>query len=55
MGFALLLFWIPCGFYAAATAKDKGHDGLPWFFGGLFFGPVALIAAAGLGDRKLGR
>ena len=24
-----------------------------WFFGGFLFGPIALIAAAGLGDQKL--
>ena len=53
--FAFFLIWIPCGFYAAATAEDKGHGGLAWFFGGLVFGPFALIACAGLSDRKLRR
>ena len=31
----------------------KGHDGSSWFFAGLFFGPLWLIAAAGLSERKL--
>ena len=52
---AFVLIWLPCGFFAAATAEDKGHGGLAWFFGGLVFGPIALIACAGLGDRKLRR
>ena len=49
---ALLLFWLSCAFYAAAAAGDKGHNNIEWFIGGLVFGPVALIAAAGLGDQK---
>ena len=49
------LVWIPCGLFAAAIAGDKGHSTIAWFFGGLFFGPIALIAAAGLGDRRLRR
>ena len=55
MGFVLafLFVWLPCGFYASATADDKGHGWLSSFFGGLIFGPIALIAAAGLSDRKL--
>ena len=52
---AFVLIWLPCAFFAAATAEDKGHGGLAWFFGALFFGPVALIACAGLSDRKLRR
>ena len=55
MGFVLafLIIWIPCGIYAGVTADDKGHGAVSWFFGGLIFGPIALIAVAGLGDRKL--
>ena len=49
----LLFIWIPCGLFAASVASSKAHDGVSWFFGGLLFGPIALIAAAGLGDRKL--
>ena len=53
--FALLFVWLPCAFYASRVAADKGHDGAAWFFGGFLFGPIALIAAAGLGDQKLRR
>ena len=48
----LLLVWLACGFYAGTTAGDKDHHSWNWFLGGLFFGPIALIAAAGLSDRK---
>lgn len=48
----LLLFWLGCGFYAGTTSSDKGHSGGAWLVGGLLFGPIALIAAAGLGDLK---
>ena len=49
---ALLLFWFACGGYAAVVAGDKGHDGgIEWLVGGVVFGPAALLAAAGLGDR----
>ena len=53
--FAFFFIWIPCGFFAAVVAGDKGHGGVAWFLGGVIFGPMALIAAAGLGDRKLRR
>ena len=52
---AFLLVWLPCAIYAQDVAADKGHNGASWFFGGLLFGPLALIACAGLSDRKLRR
>jgi len=53
---SLFLFvWLPCGFFAGAVADGKGHNSIAWIFGGLLFGPMALIAAAGLEDRKLRR
>ena len=57
MGFfvALVLIWLACGLFAFTTAEDKGHCGVSWFFNGLVFGPIAVIACAGLGDRKLRR
>ena len=55
MGFliALLFVWLPCAFYASHVAGDKGQNGATWFFSGFLFGPAALIAAAGLGNKKL--
>ena len=38
---------------AMAVADDKGHNGFNWFLAGVFLGPAGLIAADGLGDRKL--
>ena len=51
----VFVLWIPCGIYAGVIAASKDHNWLPWIFGGLLFGPVALIATAGLPDRKLTR
>ena len=51
----LVLLWLPCAFFARNAANDKGHDGISWFFGGLIFGPHAMLAVAGLSDRRLRR
>ncbi len=51
--FILLILWIACGFYCLVVAESKGHNGPAWLFGGFFFGFFALIAVAGLPDRKL--
>ena len=51
--FFILVFGVIAGFLASNIASDKGHDGSSWFFAGLLFGPLGLIAAAGLSDRKL--
>ena len=42
-------------FLAGNVASDKGHNGTLWFLAGLLLGPLGLIAAAGLSDRKLRR
>ena len=39
--------------YTSAVAESKGHATSAWFCGGLFFGPLALLAAVGLPDLKL--
>ena len=54
MGFFIALFfiWIPCAIYCGTTSEDKGHNGFSWFWAGLLFGPIGLIAVAGLSDRK---
>lgn len=41
--------------YTSAVAESKGHDTSAWFCGGLFFGPLALLASIGLPDLKLRR
>ena len=51
----ILMLWIPCGIYAGVIASSKDHNWFPWIVGGLLFGPVTLIATAGLPDRKLTR
>ena len=53
--FVLLLGWIACAFFCGEVAKEKGYGWTSWFIGGLFFGIFALIASAGLPDRKLRR
>ena len=51
----VLVLLIASGLLAMAVADDKGHNGFNWFLAGVFLGPAGLIAAAGLGDRKLRR
>ena len=51
--FIVLVLGVITGFLSSNVASDKGHDGLTWFLAGLFFGPLGLITAAGLSDRKL--
>ena len=53
--FVLLLGWIASAFFCGEVAKEKGYGWTSWFIGGLFFGIFALIASAGLPDRKLRR
>ena len=50
---ALLLGWIASGFLASSIASTKGWSGVNWFLAGFLFGPIGLIAAAGLPDRRL--
>ena len=37
------------------VAQSKGHEAGWWLFGGLLFGPLALLASIGLPDLKLRR
>ena len=48
-----LFLWLPAGFYSGEVAHQKGYSGAAWVIWGLLFGFIALIAAAGLPDRKL--
>jgi len=49
---AFFFIWLPCGFFAASLAGDKNHNSVAWFFAGLLWGPIGLIAAAGLSDSR---
>ena len=54
---ALILLWIVAGwmaaaFYTATVASAKGYSFGWWLIGGLVFSLVALIAAAGLPERR---
>ena len=53
--FFLLILWSICGFLAASVASEKGYSYASWFIAGLLFSVLALIAAAGLPDKKLRR
>ena len=51
--FFILIIGLIAGFLASNIASDKGHSATSWFFAGFLLGPLGLIAAAGLSDRKL--
>ena len=53
--FIVLTGWIASAFFCASVASEKGYNGTAWAFGGFLFGFFALIAVAGLPDRKLRR
>lgn len=48
-----VLLCFGCGGFAATCANQKGYEGFAWFFAGLIFGPVGLLGAAGLPDKRL--
>jgi hypothetical protein len=50
-----LVIGVISGSLASHVAASKGCDGASWFVLGLFFGPLALLALAGMPDRKLHR
>ena len=49
----LVIVWFSAAFFCGEVAYQKGYSGIAWAIGGLFFGFIALIAVAGLPDRKL--
>ena len=51
--FIFLIVWFACAMYASVVASEKGYKGFNWMIGGFFFGFLALIAVAGLPDKKL--
>lgn len=46
------IIWLPIAFFTSTVAGEKGFPRSNWWVGGLFFGPIALLAAVGLPDRK---
>ena len=53
MLFVVVIGGLASALFCAILANEKGYLPVAWFFGGLFFGFFALIAAAGLPDKKL--
>ena len=47
----VLMAWLSAACFTATVAKAKGYDTASWFFGGLLFGLIALITAAGMPGR----
>jgi hypothetical protein len=48
----LIVGALACAFITFSVAESKGHDGTAWSVGGLFLGPLALMAEVGLPDLK---
>lgn len=46
-----VVLWIACAFFSGYVAGEKGRWGFVWFIWGVLFGPVALVAIAGLPPR----
>jgi hypothetical protein len=49
----LLILGLVCGTYSSLVAGAKGYEAPIWFFSGLLFGPLALLALIGMPDLKL--
>jgi len=49
--FLFFCFWLPLGFFSNTVANSKGYSGIAWFFGGVLFGPIALISIVGMPDK----
>ena len=45
---ASLILYLACAMFTSAVAESKGRSSLAWLIGGIFFGPVALLAAVGI-------
>ena len=40
-----VFMWLACAAFASAIANAKGRGWVRWLIAGLFFGPVAMLAA----------
>ena len=47
-----LFVWLPACFIAGTVADNKGFSGDKWAFAAFFFGPLGLLGAVGLPDKK---
>ena len=52
---AIIFGGLIIGFFCSNVAEEKGYSGVGWFIAGFLFSFAALIAVAGLPDRKLRR
>ena len=50
---SLLVTWISCAVIAGSVADAKGLDGFSWGVAGFLLGPIGLIGAVGMPDRRL--
>jgi hypothetical protein len=41
---ALFVTWCVCAVFTAMVASSRGRPSTRWFFAGLLFGPIALLA-----------
>ena len=53
MAFFSIFLLIISGAFSSAVANEKGYNFFWWFILGFFFNFFALVAVAGLPDRKL--
>ena len=53
MEIIIFIAWIVIALFCALVANEKGYSNIAWFFGGLLFSFIALIAVAGLPDKRL--
>ena len=44
--------WVACAFFTVNVAASKNLSKFSWFIGALCFGPIALIAAAGMASKS---
>ena len=51
--FGIIFGWIASVIFCSSVASEKGYSGTAWGFAGFLFGFFALIAVAGLPDKKL--
>jgi len=49
----IFIVWIASALFCGLVANEKGYSNVAWFFGGIVFGIIALIAVAGLPDKRL--